>query len=58
VTDIKPPDFETRVAILRKKAEDDQIPLADEVLDFIAGTAAPTCVSWKVPSSSCWLTHR
>ena len=36
VTDIKPPDFETRVAILRKKAEDDQIPLADEVLDFIA----------------------
>jgi chromosomal replication initiator protein len=36
VTDIKPPDFETRVAILRKKAEDDQIALADEVLDFIA----------------------
>jgi chromosomal replication initiator protein len=36
VTDIKPPDFETRVAILRKKAEDDQIPLADEVFDFIA----------------------
>jgi chromosomal replication initiator protein len=36
VADIKPPDFETRVAILRKKAEDDQIALADEVLDFIA----------------------
>jgi chromosomal replication initiator protein len=36
VTDIKPPDLETRVAILRKKAEDDQIQLADEVLDFIA----------------------
>jgi chromosomal replication initiator protein len=36
VTDIKPPDFETRVAILRKKAEDDQITLADEVFDFIA----------------------
>jgi chromosomal replication initiator protein len=36
VTDIKPPDFETRVAILRKKAEDDQLSLADEVLDFIA----------------------
>jgi chromosomal replication initiator protein len=36
VTDIKPPDFETRVAILRKKAEDDQIALADEVLEFIA----------------------
>jgi chromosomal replication initiator protein len=36
VTDIKPPDFETRVAILRKKAEDDRISLADEVLDYIA----------------------
>ena len=36
VTDIKPPDLETRVAILRKKAEDDQIQLADEVLDYIA----------------------
>jgi chromosomal replication initiator protein len=36
VTDIKPPDLETRVAILRKKAEDDELELADEVLDFIA----------------------
>ena len=36
VTDIKSPDLETRVAILRKKAEDDRIALDDEVLDFIA----------------------
>jgi chromosomal replication initiator protein len=36
VADIKPPDLETRVAILRKKADVDQISLADEVLDFIA----------------------
>ena len=36
VTDIKPPDLETRAAILRKKAEEDQLVLADEVLDFIA----------------------
>jgi chromosomal replication initiator protein len=36
VTDIKPPDLETRVAILRKKAEEDQIALGDEVLEFIA----------------------
>ena len=36
VTDIKPPDFETRVAILRKKADEDQLVLDDEVLDFIA----------------------
>ena len=36
VTDIKPPDLETREAILRKKAEDDDLVLADEVLQFIA----------------------
>jgi chromosomal replication initiator protein len=36
VTDIKPPDLETRVAILRKKADIDQISLADEVFEFIA----------------------
>ena len=36
VTDIKPPDLETRVAILRKKADEDQIALDDQVLEFIA----------------------
>ncbi|MGH7459799.1 MAG: chromosomal replication initiator protein DnaA [Longimicrobiales bacterium] len=36
VTDIKPPDLETRVAILRKKADEDQIVLAEEVVEFIA----------------------
>ncbi|HUG02759.1 MAG TPA: chromosomal replication initiator protein DnaA [Longimicrobiales bacterium] len=36
VTDIRPPDLETRVAILRKKAEEDQLVLADGVLEFIA----------------------
>jgi len=36
VTDIKPPDLETRLAILRKKAEEDRIALSDEVLDYIA----------------------
>ncbi|MBI4409523.1 MAG: chromosomal replication initiator protein DnaA [Gemmatimonadetes bacterium] len=36
VTDIKPPDFETRIAILRKKADEDELVLADEVLEFIA----------------------
>ncbi len=36
VTDIKPPDLETRVAILRKKANEDQLVLDDEILDFIA----------------------
>jgi chromosomal replication initiator protein len=36
VADIRPPDLETRIAILRKKAEDDRIALGDEVLEFIA----------------------
>jgi len=36
VADIKPPDYETRVAILRKKAADDRLTLDDAVLDFIA----------------------
>ncbi|MGD8321676.1 MAG: chromosomal replication initiator protein DnaA [Gemmatimonadota bacterium] len=36
VVDIKPPDFETRMAILRKKAEDDGLTLDDEVIEFIA----------------------
>lgn len=34
--DLKNPDFETRVAILRKKAEPDNIVLKDEVFSFIA----------------------
>jgi len=36
VADIKPPDYETRVAILRKKARDDSIVLEGEVIDYIA----------------------
>ena len=36
VTDIQPPDFETRVAILRKKAEEDRLAIPDEVLHMIA----------------------
>jgi chromosomal replication initiator protein len=36
VADIQPPDFETRVAILKKKAEVDRLPLSDDVAYFIA----------------------
>ena len=35
-TDIQPPDLETRLAILRKKAEGEAVPIPDEVLEFIA----------------------
>lgn len=37
VTDIQPPDLETRIAILRKKAEEAHIEVPDEVTHFIAG---------------------
>ncbi|HET8655667.1 MAG TPA: chromosomal replication initiator protein DnaA [Longimicrobiaceae bacterium] len=38
VADIKPPDFETRVAILRKRVEEDGLEISgmEEVLDYIA----------------------
>ena len=34
--DIQPPDLETRIAILRKKSEDDGIQLSHDVVEFIA----------------------
>ena len=36
IADIQPPELETRVAILQKKAESDKINLPDEVLHFLA----------------------
>ncbi len=36
VTDIQPPDEETRIAILRKKAEDAAVDVPSAVIDFIA----------------------
>ena len=35
--DITPPDFETRTAILRKKAESDFLNVSDDALSYIAG---------------------
>jgi len=37
VTDIQPPDFETRVAILKKKMERETVVVPDDVSYFIAG---------------------
>src|SRR5207237_6040343 len=36
ITDVQPPELETRLAILRKKAEGERTPMPDEVLDYIA----------------------
>jgi chromosomal replication initiator protein len=36
ITDIQPPDLETRLAVLGKKAEGEAFPVPDEVLEFIA----------------------
>ncbi|MHB1584310.1 MAG: chromosomal replication initiator protein DnaA [Acidimicrobiales bacterium] len=36
ITEIDPPDFETRLAILRSKAEADHDAMPDDVLEFIA----------------------
>lgn len=36
IADIQPPDLETRIAILRKKAESEGISVPDEVAEFIA----------------------
>ncbi|MFN3218096.1 MAG: chromosomal replication initiator protein DnaA [Acidimicrobiales bacterium] len=36
ITDIQPPDLETRIAILRKKAEAGPMAVPDDVMEFIA----------------------
>ncbi|WP_164860530.1 chromosomal replication initiator protein DnaA [Rhodococcus sp. X156] len=36
ITDVQPPELETRIAILRKKAQMDGLAVPDEVLEFIA----------------------
>lgn len=36
ITDIQPPDLETRIAIMRKKAQADHLVVNDEVLEFVA----------------------
>lgn len=36
ITDIQAPEFETRVAILRKKAANERIPIPEEVVEYMA----------------------
>lgn len=36
ITDVQAPDLETRIAILRKKAQNERLQIPDEVLEYIA----------------------
>lgn len=36
MADIQPPDLETRIAIIRKKAESLEIPITDEIAEYVA----------------------
>lgn len=36
ITDIQPPDYETRIAILRKKSQADKKNVPDEVIEYVA----------------------
>ena len=36
IADVQPPDSETKIAILRRKAQDRKSPISDDVLEFLA----------------------
>src|SRR5207248_1272290 len=40
ITDVQPPELETRIAILRKKAAQERLSTSPDVLEVIAGTIA------------------
>jgi chromosomal replication initiator protein len=45
--DIQPPDYETRVAILKRRAQINSASIPDDVFDYMS---LPISGSWKVPS--------
>lgn len=51
LADIQSPDYETRIAILRKKQELDGYSVSDDVIEYIASNIKRISVSWKALST-------
>ena len=47
IADVQKPDFETRIAILRRKMRQDGYTVPDDVTSFIASKAETIFVNWK-----------
>lgn len=52
ITDISTPDFETRIAIIRRKAELLDLYIPDDVAEFIANRLKTNIRQLEVPSRS------